>query len=156
MSGLDPVPQPQPKRQRKERRGDSVFPTGSTQRRELRPHTSAEELLFGGGGGARQRDVERDIKDLLQLEMTQWDTIPTIHEHAVVPGDFWRDNESRMPNVARIARWLLSCSPSTAATERLFSSAGRVFTKARPRLSERGHNLLECHWNRACGFKGDS
>ena len=70
-------------------------------------------------------------------------------------GDFWRDNESRMPNVARIARWLLSCAPSTAATERLFSSAGRVFTKARSRLGERGQKLLECHWNRACGFKGD-
>ena len=60
-----------------------------------------------------------------------------------------------MPNVALIARWLLSVPPSTASLERLFSAAGRGITRRRPRLQGvRGARLLYGHANVVRGLSG--
>jgi len=48
---------------------------------------------------------------------------------------WWRDNESRFPGLARVARRYLGAPCTSVASERLFSSAGNVFTDQRSRLA---------------------
>ncbi len=50
--------------------------------------------------------------------------------------DWWRANEVRFPNLARIAKQILTIPATEVASERMFSSAGNVLTKLRSQLSD--------------------
>ena len=42
---------------------------------------------------------------------------------------WWKSHESEFPTISRIARQVLGCPASSAAVERLFSKATRVYSK---------------------------
>ena len=59
------------------------------------------------------------------------------------PHAWWRQNEGRFPTLASVARRYLGAPCTSVASERLFSSAGQVFTDQRNRLAaERAEMLL--------------
>ena len=47
---------------------------------------------------------------------------------------FWNEQKQSFPNFAKFARCILSIPCSSAASERLFSCAGRVYEERRNRL----------------------
>ena len=49
--------------------------------------------------------------------------------------DFWRVNAGKYPMLARLARRILAIPASSASSERVFSSAGNIFTVRRANLS---------------------
>lgn len=50
------------------------------------------------------------------------------------PLDWWRINESRFPNLAKLARKYLFVPASSASSERLFSCSRRIATEFRASL----------------------
>ena len=100
--------------------------------------------------------MERDVRDLIRQELAQYEALPALTILSAHPFAWWEDHAHTLPFLAAVAQWLLSIPASTAATERLFSAAGRIFVKSRPRLGERGHKVLMAHWNRARGFSGEA
>ena len=58
------------------------------------------------------------------------------------PLDWWRDNESRFPAVARVARRFLGAPPTSVPSERLFSAAGQIYTDRRSSLMPERAELL--------------
>jgi hypothetical protein len=57
------------------------------------------------------------------------------HEREYNPLDFWRQNYSLYPHLARIAKRVFAVPATSAAVEREFSLAGNIITKKRSRLS---------------------
>jgi len=56
--------------------------------------------------------------------------------------DWWCHYHHLYPNVARIAKHYLCAPPTSVASERLFSSASRVFTHRRNRLAPKKADML--------------
>ena len=56
--------------------------------------------------------------------------------------DFWRENESRWPLLANIAKKVLAVPASSAGVERMFSIAGHVFSLKRRRMKARIYESL--------------
>ena len=64
------------------------------------------------------------------------------------PLSWWQKNESRFPNISKVARHLLSIPASTAELERMFSRAGVVAGPRRPRLRpQSATEVMFCHEN---------
>lgn len=62
--------------------------------------------------------------------------------------DFWRENESRWPILANIARKVLGVPASSAGVERMFSIAGHVFSLKRRRMKTKIYeSLVYCKLN---------
>ena len=62
--------------------------------------------------------------------------------------DFWRENESRWPSLASIAKKVLAVPASSAGVERMFSIAGHVFSLKRRRIKARIYeSLVFCKLN---------
>jgi hypothetical protein len=55
---------------------------------------------------------------------------------------FWRAHQSTFPIMSQVARSFLSIPPSSLACERLFSTAGRVVTPLRNRISPKRINIM--------------
>lgn len=51
------------------------------------------------------------------------------------PHSFWCDVEDDVPQLAKLAKTVLGCSPHAASCERVWSSAAALVTKSRNRLS---------------------
>ncbi len=64
------------------------------------------------------------------------------------PLDWWKQNASRYPNVAKVARAVL-CIPATSApSERVFSTAGKTISQERCRmLPDHAEDLVFLHDN---------
>ena len=61
---------------------------------------------------------------------------------------WWRENESRFPWIARVARRYLGAPSTSVASERLFSSAGNVFADQRSRLAaDRAEMIIMVKYN---------
>jgi len=56
--------------------------------------------------------------------------------------DWWCENHHLYPNVARVVKRYLPAPPTSVASERLFSSASRVFTDRRNRLAAKKADML--------------
>ena len=56
--------------------------------------------------------------------------------------DWWRDNQGRFPAVATVAKRYLAAPPTSVASERLFSAAGRVYTDRRTNLMPQNADKL--------------
>uniref|UniRef100_A0A1X7TD13 HAT C-terminal dimerisation domain-containing protein n=1 Tax=Amphimedon queenslandica TaxID=400682 RepID=A0A1X7TD13_AMPQE len=56
---------------------------------------------------------------------------------------WWKDNRKRFPHLATLAMKYLSALPTSVPSERLFSSAGDIYTQKRNRLSpDKAEQLL--------------
>ena len=130
-------------------------PQGQRPRRELHANPSCDELLFGAHGSADAPQLEHDVAALIEQEIARYEALPALGVTSADPFVWWQQHSHTMPYIAAVAQWLLGTPSSTAAVERLFSAAGRLFTKQRPRLGKRGHRVLAAHWNRKCGFSGE-
>ena len=61
---------------------------------------------------------------------------------------FWRDNKLLFPKLFRVARKVLCVPATSAASERVFSTAGRLLDKRRTTLSpDNVNSLLFLHSN---------
>ena len=58
------------------------------------------------------------------------------------PRVWWRENESRFPALAGVARRFLGAPCTSVVSERLFSSAGLVYTDQRSRLAAERAEML--------------
>ena len=68
---------------------------------------------------------------------------PLVPFHSGVCYSWWKDNTSRFPLLAKLARKYLSAPPTSVPSERLFSSAGHIYTEKRNRLSpDKAEQLL--------------
>ena len=68
---------------------------------------------------------------------------PLVPFHSGVCYSWWKDNTSRFPLLAKLARKYLSAPPTSVLSERLFSSAGDIYTEKRNRLSpDKAEQLL--------------
>jgi len=56
--------------------------------------------------------------------------------------DFWRDNRTVLPKMFSLARRILCIPASSAASERVFSAAGRLLEKCRTNLAPDSVNSL--------------
>ena len=52
------------------------------------------------------------------------------------PLEWWSDNESRFPNLARMAQQYLGCPATSASAERVFSLAGRLYSDLRQHMAD--------------------
>jgi len=98
------------------------------------------ELLKGADAGpsASQASATDAITEQVRLFLAQ----PNIALESS-PTSWWRDNAATFPDVAVVARRYLSAPATSVPSERLFSSAGLVYTDRRNRLlPERAEQLL--------------
>jgi hypothetical protein len=58
------------------------------------------------------------------------------------PLSYWKDNQVKFPYMTRLVRRVLCVPATSAASERLFSTAGLIITKKRNRLSSETAALL--------------
>jgi hypothetical protein len=82
--------------------------------------------------GSRHCDRSREsLRGELDLYLEE----PVIDRKTDCPFEWWRQNKSRFPAVALLARKLLCVPAMSVPSERLFSKAGDVITKKRNSLS---------------------
>ena len=77
---------------------------------------------------------QNDFETLISSEINRYKSVPSI-PHKVNPLDWWKGNENIYPNISQLARKVLSIPSTSAVSERVFSSGGRLITKLRSRLS---------------------
>ena len=75
--------------------------------------------LFGGFGRKRIKLVSSSVSENVDENLLNW----------------WKNHSSTFPNLARLAKKILSIPASSASSERNFSTAGSVITEKRTRLS---------------------
>ena len=73
--------------------------------------------------------------DSLEEEISTYVSSPC-SDIDVNPLDFWKDNSEKCKQLVPLAKHVLSIPSSSAAVERLFSTAGKVFTPDRCRLTD--------------------
>jgi len=56
--------------------------------------------------------------------------------------DFWRENHAVLPHLYKVACRVLCVPASSAASERMFSTAGRLLEKRRTNLNPESTNAL--------------
>ena len=75
------------------------------------------------------KPIEDEINDFIRV---------VSDEHFAVNStlDFWKSNELRFKNLAKVAKKCLGAPPSSAAVERIFSIAGHIFSSKRRRMGD--------------------
>ena len=79
---------------------------------------------------------------LVGLYVCEWVCAPIRRRPDVL--EWWSKHEARMPNLSRMARQFLAVPACSASVERLFSLAGRIFTKDAQHMTT--ENLSERLW----------
>lgn len=94
-------------------------------------------------------EVEEDDKDEVQRYINSQFNFTTWDEDNLL--SFWELHKSSFPLLAKVARMILCIPASSAASERVFSSAGRVLEARRNRLNPGTVDaILFLHSKRAC------
>jgi hypothetical protein len=88
--------------------------------------------------GTAAQDPLSELKDYLSLPQESLDCDIL---------DWWASRETRFPNLSRMARQFLGIPASSAAVERLFSAAGRDFSKLRHNM--KASTLENLMWARS-------
>lgn len=55
---------------------------------------------------------------------------------------WWKENDKVYPRMAMLARRMLACQATSAASERVFSRSGALASKTRNRMTDRTLNML--------------
>ena len=97
-------------------------------------------------GCVRPSDIDADTTNRVDAAQAEIDTYFSL---PVAPMDtdvleWWSKHEARMPNLSRMARQFLAVPACSASVERLFSLAGRIFTKDAQHMTT--ENLSERLW----------
>lgn len=87
-----------------------------------------------GGAGGRRNVPAQPLSDL-ELEFHCFERMDINKTEAEDLLGFWRKNQGKLPLLAKAFRSVGGIQASSAAAERLFSTAGRTKTKTRPNLS---------------------
>ena len=109
--------------------------------------TSLKDLMFGGFdevGGDDADDAEdideQRLRDMCMLELNQFAHREVKQDMRRKDGSFsnplnwWRDNESKYPTLAKLAVTFLAVPATSAPSERIWSRAARVLTAKRASL----------------------
>ena len=143
--------------------GPKLLPFGNIARKLARndSDSSIGEFMFGPKeqqAGALEDESEEVMKRLdeqVEEELVRYDLCPPNPHLNQSPLDFWKQSAWNMPHVALVAQHVLGIPGSTANVERLFSGAGRLVTRRRPRLqSKRASRMIFGHANVVRGIKG--
>jgi len=83
-----------------------------------------------------------------QNEIEQYRLEPAV-PYRTNPLSYWRERKHLYPNIAMLARLYLAIPATSAASERVFSSAGNIITKKRSSLApENACDLIFAHQNK--------
>lgn len=104
---------------------------GERYTRNLQPRSSS-----------RQTDYETEVASYLHVPAISAMKIRENKSQMSNPLEWWSDNESRFPAVARIARSVLCTMATSVPSERIFSKCGWIVNKRRVNLSEKTVSLL--------------
>jgi len=81
-------------------------------------------------------------KDPADLEMDMFFSLPRVPRD-MDPLQWWKDNKTIFPIMAKVARKYLAPPPSSVDSERLFSTAGDIISDCRNRLPpEKAEQLI--------------
>ena len=73
-----------------------------------------------------------------------------VAKHVAYPLEWWKKYEQQFPQLAAVARQVLSVQPTSAPSERVFSASGTVFSKKRMNLTpDNADKLIFMHLNDA-------
>ncbi|XP_073962367.1 zinc finger BED domain-containing protein 4-like [Choristoneura fumiferana] len=96
---------------------------------------------------SRKIEDIQDDKSKAAHELQSYCALPVIKRNDD-PFQWWRCNNSRYPEMSRIAKVYLCCPASSVYSERLFSEAGNIYETKRNRLlPERAEALVFLHHN---------
>ena len=131
--------------------------------RALKQVDSTDDFVFGPSSSTAGVNPDEDkaqadecLRASIQHQLDHLDTLPAQTSLKLDPLQWWQSRAFEMPDVARIARFLLGIPGSTASVERAFSSAGRIINRRRPRLAaDMGARILYGHENLKRGFTGE-
>ena len=94
---------------------------------------SALDILLGPEENTRGRTIKDEVEAYLNEKVCA-------HNTNVL--EWWKLNESRFPNIAKLAKAVI-CIPATSTpSERLFSAAGHIVTKRRTCLSPENVDVI--------------
>ncbi|XP_071793267.1 E3 SUMO-protein ligase ZBED1-like [Asterias amurensis] len=94
--------------------------------------------LFKGRGNQRQ---ERPAEETVKLQLEGYLAMPCIDSDDN-PLQWWKDHERQFPTIGRIARKYLCICATSSSSERLFSTAGNVFTPTQLSLNPEKVDML--------------
>ena len=131
-----------------------IFPGGSRAIVAVAPQPA--ERPFGtlaliSGGAARALGAAADeahgVTVSVKKQLRNYLSEPAASQ-TTDPLDWWRANQAKFPLLTPLARDLLAMPGSTAALERAFSHAGRIWAPRRLRTDRKlGAAILMCHEN---------
>lgn len=101
---------------------------------------TAMDELFGGIFTATI-PKDRPLLEVVELEVSAYKTEPCIPLNSD-PLKWWKHNEARFPNVAKLARRYLGVPATSVPSERVFSTAGDIVTAQRAALSGENVDVL--------------
>ena len=134
-------------------------PAPRRSKRILARKSSADEYVHGQDEqempDAEADQMDQDIKKLIDDELIRYGTAAP-QAMSTDPRMWWRAHAHEIANLSGIAMWMFSIPPSSAALERLFSSAGVIISPRRARMSaKRAGRFLLGHFNVRHGINGD-
>ena len=97
-----------------------------------RPDYGDADRGYSAGCFPSRRSTAADRRGARDSDLSNLDLPPI--PRTSCPRAWWQENESRFPALAGVARRYLGAPCTSVESERLFSSAGHVFTDQRNRL----------------------
>ncbi|KAG0195139.1 hypothetical protein BGX28_002157, partial [Mortierella sp. GBA30] len=90
-----------------------------------------DQLPLNATAWGRRFDYEMDEYKFLTTELG----VDELNDCKVKPEEFWNLKKNHIPGLSLLASHYLSIQASSAASERLFSLAGRILTEDRTNLA---------------------
>lgn len=82
---------------------------------------------------------DEETEETQSKEKKTMDMIKNYHKEKRIQADcdplkWWKDNNTKFPELGKLAQQYLSCPPSSVSSEQLFSGAGNIYDEKRSRL----------------------